>query len=161
MVLEYFFEVGPGGKLGKSDGGSSGEFVSLFWEVIVDEFKFVVLLLHAGHAYDGAVEHLFEHGDVVLEEFEFGGFLGFVDVGLFLEFVVGDLLFERLDLVLVHEFGLVEKFKVMVEDRNIVELLIKGLFKRGVLLFELNELGVLVLGGVGLVVVEFEGEFLD
>ena len=54
-----------------------------------------------------------------------------------------------------------EKFKVMVENRNIVELLIKGLFKVVVMLFELNELGILVLGGVGLVVVEFEGEFLD
>lgn len=124
MVFEYFFEVGPGGELRESDGGSSGEFVSLLREVIIDEFEFVVLLFHAGHAYDGAVEHFLEHGDVVLEEFEFGGFLGFVEVGLFFEFVVGDLLFEGVDLVFVHEFGLVEQLKVMIKDRDGVELLV-------------------------------------
>jgi hypothetical protein len=107
MVLKYFFEVGPGGELGESDGGSSGKFISLLREVIINEFEFIVLLFHTRHAYDGAIKHFFKHNDIVFEEFEFGGFFGFVNVGLLLEFVVGDLLFQGVNLVLIHEFGFV------------------------------------------------------
>jgi hypothetical protein len=135
MALKYFFEVGPGGELGESHGGSSGKFVSLLGEVIVDEFEFIVLLFHTRHAYDGAIEHFFEHDDIVFEEFDFGGFFGFFNVGLFLEFVVSDLLFQGVDLVLVHEFGFVEQFEVVVEDRNCVELLFERLVQEEVLFF--------------------------
>ncbi len=54
-----------------------------------------------------------------------------------------------------------QQFKVMIEDRNSVELFIEFVFEMGVLLLEEDELGVLVFWRVGLVVVEFEGEFGD
>ncbi len=159
MGFKDLFEVGPGSEFGEPDGGSAGEFVSFIRKVFVDGLELIVLFLHAAHSDDGAVEHFLEHFDVVFEEFEFGGLFYFVDIGLFFEFVVGDRLFEGVDFVLIHEFSLMEEFEVMIEDGNSVELFIEFVFEAGVLLLEEDELGVLVLGGVGLVVIEFEGQF--
>ena len=45
----------------------------------------------------------------------------------------------------------------MIEDVDSVDLFVELFFKFLIILLELNELWVLILGGVGLIVVEFEG----
>lgn len=83
--------VGSGGKLGKANCCSLGQYTALAKQLLIVRFYLVVLLAHAGHPERALVYEILEHIDVVFELLEVGILLNFLEVGELHNFVVVDL----------------------------------------------------------------------